>query len=330
MTPPDLSGQAPAAVVLVRPHAFQPNPQTIADNAFQAAEVGEDPAVLARRAHDEVTALADALTGVGVRVHLFDDPEPDRPDSVFPNNWVSTHADGRVALFPMYAANRRRERRGDVVEFLKAAYRVHEVVDLSGLEHDGVFLEGTGAMVLDHVLRVAYVARSRRVDPVALERFCRVFGYQPVVFDALDAAGRPIYHTNVMMSVAGEYALVALELLPSAAEREQLRARLEAGGRTVVPLTAAQIGEFAGNAIEVQGSDGPVLALSARAAASLDADQRRVIERSARLLPVAVPTVELAGGSVRCMIAGVHLEPRVAAAPAPASPVADGAEPVLA
>jgi hypothetical protein len=312
VTAPDHSGQAPAAVVLVRPHAFRPNPLTLADNAFQAAAVGGDPVALARRAHDEVTALADALAGVGVRVHLFDDPEPDRPDSVFPNNWLSTHADGRVALFPMYAANRRRERRGDVVEFLKAAYRVHEVVDLSGLEHDGVFLEGTGAMVLDHVGRVAYVARSRRVDPVALERFCRVFGYEPVVFDAVDPAGRAIYHTNVMMSVAGEYALVGLDLLPSAAERAALVERLGAGGHTVVPLTAHQVAEFAGNAIEVQGDDGPVLALSARALASLDAGQRRVVEASARLLPVAVPTVELAGGSVRCMIAGVHLEPRTA------------------
>jgi hypothetical protein len=319
VTAPHHTGQAPDAVVLVRPHAFRPNPLTLADNAFQAVEVGEDPAVLARRAHDEVTALADALTGVGVRVHLFDDPEPDRPDSVFPNNWLSTHADGRVALFPMYAANRRRERRGDVVEFLKAAYRVHEVVDLSGLEHDGVFLEGTGAMVLDHVGRVAYVARSRRVDPVALDRFCSRFGYEPVVFDAVDPAGRAIYHTNVMMSVAGEYALVGLDLLPSAVERGQLVERLAAGGHTVVPLTAHQVAEFAGNAIEVQGSDGPVLALSARAAASLDAAQRRTIEASARLLPVAVPTVELAGGSVRCMIAGVHLEPRTAPVLAPAA-----------
>ncbi|MGY1716649.1 citrulline utilization hydrolase CtlX [Geodermatophilus sp. SYSU D01106] len=308
-------GQAPAAVVLVRPHAFRPNPLTLADNAFQAAAVGEDPAVLARRAHDEVTALADALTDAGVRVHLFDDPEPDRPDSVFPNNWLSTHADGRVALFPMYAENRRRERRGDVVEFLKAAYRVHEVVDLSGLEHDGVFLEGTGAMVLDHVARVAYVARSRRVDPVALDRFCHGFGYEPVVFDAVDAGGRAVYHTNVLMSVAGEYALAGLELLPSAAERSRLAERLAAGGRTVVPLTAAQVGEFAGNALEVQGSDGPVLALSARAAASLTREQRAAVEASARLLPVAVPTVELAGGSVRCMIAGVHLEPRTAVVP---------------
>jgi hypothetical protein len=312
VTAPRTSAQAPGAVVLVRPHAFRPNPLTLADNAFQAAVAGEDPAALARRAHDEVTALADALAGAGVRVHLFDDPEPDRPDSVFPNNWLSTHADGRVALFPMYAANRRRERRGDVVEFLKAAYRVHEVVDLSGLEHDGVFLEGTGAMVLDHVGRVAYVARSRRVDPVALDRFCRVFGYEPVVFDAVDPAGRAVYHTNVMMSVAGEYALVGLDLLPSAAERGELVDRLAAGGRTVVPLTAAQVADFAGNAIEVHGDDGPVLALSARASASLTASQLRVVEASARLLPVAVPTVELAGGSVRCMIAGVHLEPRTA------------------
>jgi hypothetical protein len=321
--------QAPGAVVLIRPHCFKVNPLTAADNAFQVAAIREDPAVLARRAYDEVSALAEALTDAGVTVHLFDDEEPDRPDSVFPNNWLSTHVDGRIALFPMFAANRRTERRSDVVEFLKAAYRVHQVVDFSGLEHDGVFLEGTGAMVLDHVDRITYVARSRRVDPIALERFCATFGYRPVLFDAVDSGGRAIYHTNVMMCVATEFALLGSDLIPSAADRRKVAGHLRDAGRTVIHLSLHQVAEFAGNAIEVTGTEGRVMALSARAAATLDREQRRRIQASARLLPVAVPTIELAGGSVRCTIAGVHLEPR-AAAVAPTGPGAELTDPAVA
>ena len=179
-----MSVQSPSAVVMVRPHRFAPNPHTLVDNGFQPSAEGHDPDRLAAAAYDEVTRAAVALEAAGVTVHLFEDETSHRPDSVFPNNWISTHSGGHIALYPMYTPNRRTERRGDIVELLKTTYRVQDVIDYSGLEYDDVFLEGTGAMVLDHELRIAYAARSNRADPIALERFCTNFGYEPMVFDA--------------------------------------------------------------------------------------------------------------------------------------------------
>lgn len=304
--------QAPGAVVLIRPHRFRPNELTRVDNAFQSLPDEPDRAGVAVRARDEVTRLAAALEAAGVVVHLFEDHADDRPDSVFPNNWLSTHPDGRVALYPMFAVNRRSERRADVVQLLQDRYRVEQVVDFSDMERDGLFLESTGAMVLDHQERVAYVSRSHRAHPRALARFCATFGYEAVLFDTADAEGRAVYHTNVLMSVGSAVALVGLGMISAPVDRARVTDRLAAAGRDVIELSEHQIREFAGNAIELTGRDGPVLALSARAAASLTPAQRRRIEATTRLLPVAVPTVELAGGSVRCMIAGVHLPPRAA------------------
>ncbi|KVT81978.1 amidinotransferase [Burkholderia territorii] len=316
-----VSIQAPAAVVMVRPHRFLPNPQTAADNAFQrtAAAGANDTASVSAAARDEVTAAAHTLTDAGVRVHVFDDHgERDTPDSVFPNNWFSTHAGGHIALFPMYSPNRRRERRADIVEMLKAEYRVQDVIDYSGLEYDDVFLEGTGAMVLDHVARIAYTARSRRADPVALERFCTNFNFEPICFDTADANGKPIYHTNVMMSVATDFAMVGVDLIADRRRRDEIVQRLTETGRAVIALDHAQIANFAGNTLELSGTNGRVLALSRRAFDSLTGDQRATIERSARLLPLDVPTIELAGGSVRCMLAGIHLARRATKRDAPA------------
>ncbi len=305
------SVQAPAAVVMVRPHTFSPNPQTAADNSFQSGGDHAPAALTAARARDEVSAAAAALQAAGVTVHVFDDlGDAQTPDSVFPNNWFSTHAGGHVALYPMYAPNRRRERRADVIELLKARYRVQDVIDYSGLEHDGLFLEGTGAMVLDHAQRIAYTARSNRADAVALERFCTHFNFEPMAFAAADAAGRPVYHTNVLMCIATEFTLAGLDLIPDPTRRADVERRLLESGRTLVRLSARQIGEFAGNAIELATPGGRVLALSQRALAALDAAQIAAIERSARLLPLSVPTIELAGGSVRCMLAGIHLAAR--------------------
>lgn len=259
----------------------------------------------------ECSGAALQLEAAGVHVHLFEDHgERETPDSVFPNNWFSTHAGGHVAIFPMYSINRRRERRADVIELLKTQYRVQDVIDYSGLEPDGLFLEGTGAMVLDHLARVAYVARSNRADPVALERFCTHFNFEPMVFDTADAQGKPVYHTNVLMCVGSEFALVGFDLFTDPQRARLVRARLEATGRTVLALSAAQIAQFAGNAIELRGKQGPLLALSSRALDSLTPAQRHVIERSAQLLPLGIPTIELAGGSVRCMLAGIHLARR--------------------
>ena len=304
------SVQAPGAVVMIRPHHFAPNPQTAVDNAFQRTDLERSPGQIARAAYEEVTAMAAALEGAGVTVHLFDDETTASPDSVFPNNWFSTHAGGHVALYPMFAESRRRERRSDVIEMLKRRYRVQDVIDYSGLEMDRVYLEGTGAMVLDHIDRTAYAVKSNRTDPVALERFCTHFNYEPIAFDASDGAGQPVYHTNVLMCIGTGFALIALDMIDDATRRSDIEQRLLASGRDVIGLSRAQIADFAGNAIELQGRDGRILALSSRACRSLTADQIDWIEASASLLPIAVPTIELAGGSVRCMVAGVHLARR--------------------
>lgn len=301
------SAQAPNAVVLIRPHHFRPNPQTAADNNFQRTAERD----VSRAAYDACTRVAEALRAEGVRVHLFEDETDLHPDSVFPNNWFSTHAGGRVAVYPMYAENRRGERRADVIEMLKSEYRVQEVIDYSGLEPDELFLEGTGAMVLDHVSRIAYAVRSHRCDPVLVERFCTVFGYEPVVFDAVDPDGMPIYHTNVMMCIGTDIALIGLDGIVGDVRREQIAQRIRDTGRTLVALTPAQVASFAGNAIELRDHSGErILVMSQTARDSLTDEQVQVTSASCRILALDVTPIELAGGSVRCMIAGIHLDPR--------------------
>ncbi len=296
---------------MIRPHSFSPNPETAADNSFQRSAAPDSAVTTASAAYAEVSTMAATLQNEGVQVHLFDDQNDNRtPDSVFPNNWFSTHAGGHIALYPMYSPSRRRERRSDVIEMLKARYRVQDVIDYSGLEYDNLFLEGTGAMVLDHLDRVAYTVRSNRANAVALERFCTHFNFEPMAFDAADASGQAVYHTNVIMCVASEFAMVGFEMISDPLRREEIRSRLGESGRDIIELSSAQIAEFAGNAMELTSAQGRLLAISTRAQASLRSDQIAVIERSARILPLSVPTIELAGGSVRCMLAGIHLSNR--------------------
>jgi len=304
------SPQAPSGVVMIRPHTFTPNPATRADNAFQTDDPTRSAADLAADAHAEVTTVAERLEQQGVRVHLFEDETGVGADSVFPNNWFSTHAGGHVALYPMFSPSRRTERRCDVVEMLKRTYRVQDVIDYSGLEQDDVFLEGTGAMVLDHIDRIAYAARSNRTDPVALERFCTHFNFEPMVFDATDPSGRAIYHTNVLMCIGTDFALIGLSAIADPRRRDAVHDRLVETGREVIDLTPEQVASFAGNAIELTGSDGRLLAMSRTAHRALTTEQLAVISRTARPVAFDVPTIELAGGSIRCMMAGIHLSRR--------------------
>jgi hypothetical protein len=245
-----------------------------------------------------------------VAVHVFEDTGPHTPDAVFPNNWFSTHAGGHVAVYPMAMPSRQRERRQDVLDMLKQNYRVQDVIDYSGLEQDHVYLEGTGAMVLDHMDRVAYVARSNRANPLALERFCTHFNFEPMLFDAADARGRAVYHTNVLMCIGTGFAMAGFDMITDARRRQGVRERLQESGRDLITLNEEQVCEFAGNALELQGNNEHVLAISSRAVRALRADQIRVLENHVQLLPLDVPTIELAGGSVRCMLAGIHLRSR--------------------
>jgi len=308
------SPQAPAAAVMVRPHAFRSNPDTLQDNAFQTRGAAGADADTAARAYAEVSAMVRTLQDTGVVVHVFEDTGQHTPDAVFPNNWFSTHAGGHIAIYPMAMPSRQQERRWDVIDLLKQTYRVQDVIDYSGLEQDQVYLEGTGAMVLDHIDRVAYVARSNRADPLALERFCTHFNFEPMLFDAADAKGRAVYHTNVLMCIGTDFAMAGFGMITDAQRRQEVRERLQECGRDLVELSEAQVGEFAGNALELQGANGRILAVSSRALRALRMDQIAVLERHVQLVPLDVPTIELAGGSVRCMLAGVHLKPRPAAA----------------
>ena len=298
--------QAPGAVVMILPHHFYPNAQTAADNAFQQ-DADDDRRTVEKAAYDEVLAAAEALRGAGVTVHLFEDTGRTTPDSVFPNNWFSTHEDGRIVLYPMYATSRRDERRSDIIDALKAAYNVFSVVDYAPYESEDRFLEGTGAMVLDHLEKVAYVSLSHRADELLLARFCAEFSFEPLAFETRGPDGNPIYHTNVMMHVGSSLAMVGFDTIVDLDMRADIRSRLESSGRTVISLSNDQIAHFAGNALEAMTPTGPVLVLSATARTSLTPAQVKAIESLMPMLALDVPMVELAGGSARCMLAGIHL-----------------------
>ena len=305
------TGQSTNAVLMVRPCRFYPNPETAADNAFQCAAAGDVDA-LTVAARTEFDAAVETLRDAGVTVHVFDDTEdPAKPDAVFPNNWISTHHDGRVALFPMYSALRRRERRHDIIDELSKQYRVTEVIDYSSFEKDKCCLEGTGSLVLDHVNRIAYVSLSKRSNPKVIRRFAEDFSYEPVTFTSFGDDGMPIYHTNVMMCIGTEFALVGLEMIPDKSERDEVRARLQESGKEIVELVPGQVANFVGNAIELHDKTGnKLLIISARAVRSFSQEQRERVASYARVVPLNLLTIELGGGSARCMIATIHLPPR--------------------
>ncbi len=294
---------------MIRPHAFRVNEETAVDNKFQATAVDEPAGVLAARALAEVDRVIAALEEAGVTVHVFDDDGTrDTPDSLFPNNWISAGPDGRIVLYPMFTPNRRRERRADVVRMLRGAYDVSEIMDWSSFESEDQILEGTGSIVFDYVNRIAYAARSERADEDLFAKYCDEFGFEQVLFDALDQDGDIIYHTNVVMAVCEKIALVGLDCVADQSDRARISARLSATGHEIVTLTQAQINAFAGNCLELEGESGPVLVMSSRALAAFRPEQIATIERHMAILTFDIPTIELAGGSVRCLMADVHLQ----------------------
>ncbi|MEJ2515862.1 MAG: arginine deiminase-related protein [Gammaproteobacteria bacterium] len=304
--------QAADAVLLVRPVAFHTNPETAASNAFQRAPGVASPAAEQAAAEVEFAGLVGALSEAGVETIVADDtPREDTPDAVFPNNWVSFHADGTVVLYPMMAENRRAERRMDIIRRLSRewGFHVERVVDLSGSEKEQKFLEATGSMVLDRVNRVAYACVSPRTHVDTLAAACQLLGYEPLAFAAVDADGVAVYHTNVLMSIGADFAVLCEDAISEAGQREAVRTRLEDTGHEILPITLEQMSSFAGNVLELASRDGNrIITMSARAWASLDERQRGFLASRARIVSVPVGTIETAGGgSVRCMIAEVHL-----------------------
>ena len=310
MTSPNES-QLTSTVMMIRPAGFESNPLTAASNRFQgrSAASPEDQQANALREFD---GLVDVLRDAGIEVLVVEDtPEPHTPDAIFPNNWISMHADGRVVLYPMEAENRRTERRSDILDYLvnEAGRSISEVIDLSGHEESGHYLEGTGSMVLDRVNRVAYACISTRTHLDPLGDFAQRLGYDVVAFDAVDSGGVPIYHTNVLMHVGEELAVICDAAIPREDQRQALLTRLRDTGHDIVSLSYAQLDAFAGNMLELRNMAGErVIAMSQCAYQSLDKEQRARLTANGRIVSAPIDTIEAsAGGSVRCMLAEVHL-----------------------
>jgi hypothetical protein len=307
-------------LLMIRPSHFGPNAQTAVSNQFQRTPSHSD-AESSVQALREFDGVVTALIRVGVHVIVVPDlPDRSTPDAVFPNNWVSTHNDGTAVLYPMAADNRRAERRPDLLKLIAAerGFQLSRVIDLSGLEQSGSFLEGTGSMVLDRLYGTAYAARSARTHQLALAEFSRLTGYRVVAFDASLGAGA-VYHTNVLMSLGRHFAVLCSEAIRDPAARQSVCAELGATSRSLVEISGDQVRRFAANCLEVDSASGPVLALSETALQSLQAGQRRILERHAALLPLDVATIEhVGGGGVRCMLAEIHL-PRLGRLDSPLS-----------
>lgn len=307
-----MKAQSANAVLLVRPAAFGFNAQAAQSNVFAHASGDSDRQ---RRALAEFDALAERLDEAGVEVIVFEDTAlPPKPDAVFPNNWFSTHADGALVLYPMATEPRRLERRpDDLIALLKRhGFEVKRVVDLSDEENDGSFLEGTGSLVLDRGRRRAYANLSPRTDVKAVAKFDRQLGYSTLTVDARDPGGRPIYHTNVFLGLGRRFAALCLEAVAEA-DRRELVDDIEDSGRSIIELTFAQLRRFGCNLLELRNmKNEPIIALSAKARAALRPDQVRTLETlGGELIDVDIPTIEaVGGGSVRCMIAEIHLPRR--------------------
>ena len=297
---------------MIRPARFESNPHTAESNKFQ----GRNPSSPEQQQIDaavEFDGLRAALEENGIQVIKIDDTnEPHTPDSIFPNNWVSFHADGTVVLYPMEAPNRRTERRTDIIETLSGefGFQVREVLDLSAHEEDEQYLEGTGSLVLDRVNRIAYACLSSRTHLDALGDFAQRMNYKVVAFDAVDREGAAIYHTNVLMNVGEELAVICDSAIPRADQREAVLKRLADTGHEIVSLSFDQMEAFAGNMLELRSASGErLIAMSEQARKSLEPSQLAKIEANARIVSAPIDNIESsAGGSVRCMLAEVHLQ----------------------
>lgn len=305
--------QTSSTILMVRPANFGFNPETAENNFYQQQDgrSSEEIKALAQQEFDSFVAL---LKDQGVKVLVIEDTEkPIKTDAVFPNNWFSTHPDGKLILYPMYSPNRRLERRKDLIEQLMAlGFKVDEIIDLSFFEQDGQFLEGTGSMVMDHDSKMIYACYSERTHRVPLDYLAKILGYQVIAFEAqqeIDGKMSPIYHTNVMMHIGSDLAVVCLESIVKAADRRKVQETLTTAGKKVIPITAKQKFNFAGNMLEV-GNDGgeKFTVMSQTAYDSLNVGQIQLIEKYTTIISPQIPTVEkLGGGSSRCMIAEIFL-----------------------
>lgn len=297
--------QTTDTVLMISPVAFDYNEETAVNNAFQEEDEINNTAEEARKESDAYIKLLED-NGINV-IAVEDTKKPHTPDSVFPNNWFSTHDDGTLVLYPMFAENRRLERKPAALEAIDNNFNKKRTVDLTHYEEEGLFLEGTGSMVLDRVNKIAYACESPRTNKTVLNDFCKQLGYSPVLFKAVDADGTEIYHTNVMMHVGTEVAVVCLDAIADDAQRTEVKESLEGTGKTIVEITFDQMNHFAGNMLELHNKDGqPCLIMSLAAYNSLTEEQISFLESKMTLITPDLECIEQnGGGSARCMIAEI-------------------------
>lgn len=305
--------QTSSTIVMVRPANFGFNPET-AENNFYQKQDSRSQAEISQLARAEFDGFVAMLRDQGVNVLVIEDTEtPVKTDSVFPNNWFSTHPDGKLILYPMFSSNRRMERRKDIIEnLMHLGFKVNEIIDLSFFEESEQYMEGTGSMVIDHQAKVIYACYSQRTHPVPLDYVAKILGYSVVGFEAtqeIDGVSSPIYHTNVMMHVGTDLAVVCLDSIPKLADRRKVQESLTQSGKKLIPITAKQKFNFAGNMLEVSNEGGEKFTVMSQAALdSLNVGQIQQIEKYTTIISPPIPTIEkLGGGSARCMMAEIFL-----------------------
>lgn len=299
--------QTTSNILMIRPVNFGFNAETAINNAFQSAGEEED---VQEKALREFDGLVSQLRQHHIDVLVVNDtPEPHTPDAIFPNNWISTHDDGQVFLYPMFAPNRRAERKESVLNELFSKFHHENITDLSGAENENRFLEGTGSMVLDRTHRIIYACISPRTDARLLEEFAKKIGYEAMAFHSYDLQGREIYHTNVMMCVARQFVVICLESITDPEERARVADKINSTGKNIVEISYDQMNQFAGNMLQVENRDGELfLVMSSRAYQSLSPIQVQELTRFNKIIHADLSTIENnGGGSARCMMAEIFL-----------------------
>lgn len=303
--------QTTDTVLMIEPIAFGYNAETAKNNYFQVEQTGSD---IQSKALAEFNTFVGKLRERGINVITIKDTlDPHTPDSIFPNNWVSFHKDGKVVLYPMFASNRRVERRDDIIESIQEqGFEVVEVDDWSFSETQGHFLEGTGSMIFDHDNKIAYGSVSLRLDEKLFREFCTKYGFIPVVFHSFQTVGTerlPIYHTNVMMCVADKFVVICLDCIDDELEREKVTETIKGSGKEIIEISEEQMQQFAGNMLQVQNKEGEkFLVMSQTAYQSLSSEQVAAIEKYCEIIYSDLNTIEVnGGGSARCMLAEVFL-----------------------
>ena len=296
-------------ILMVRPYQFYFNQQTAANNFFQSNVNIENANELAIAEFD---AMVEKLRAHQIKVNVVQDTkDPSTPDSIFPNNWVSTHEGGTLCLYPMFAQNRRAERKSTVLDFLESNYKIENTLDLTDLEKEGIFLEGTGSMVLDHQNKLAYGCLSERLDKNAFYEWCDKMQFKGIAFKAVDDKAQPIYHTNVMMCMGDQFVVICLDSIPNEKEKQMLVDSFDQTNKEVIEISQDQLNHFAGNMLQVfDTNEKPHLIMSEQAYNSLKTEQVKSLEKYNPILPISIPTIEaLGGGSTRCMMAEIYLAP---------------------